>query len=85
MLKSIRRGEWSEQDVYAWFEMKKMSLEKLYYSDNVAIPHRPDRDAIRKLLLNVLEHHYGALDKIVQTQRSDSDKIVEEIRRLVGC
>lgn len=62
-LKSIRRGEWKEQDVYDWFNKKEKELESLYLTSK--IPYAPDEDKIKKLLLSVLEHHYGSLDKVI--------------------
>jgi uncharacterized protein len=62
-LKSIRRGEWTLQQVYDWFETKEQALESVYASSK--LPDRPDEDAIKQLLLECLEHHYGNLDACV--------------------
>jgi len=62
-LKSIRRGDWSEQAVLDYFSQKELSLEGLYQSSKLR--HGPDEEAIKALLLNCLEHHYGSLDKCV--------------------
>jgi len=62
-LKAIRRGEWKEQQVYDFFEQKEAALEKLY--EESKLPWGPDEDAIKMLLLNCLEEHYGALPIVV--------------------
>jgi uncharacterized protein len=62
-LKSIRRGEWKEEDIRKWFEDKEMELEKLYLQSS--LPHSPDEQRIKTLLLECLEHHYGNLDSCV--------------------
>lgn len=64
MLKAIRRGEWAEDQVVAYFDTKALELEKLYNSSTI-LPYGPDEQAIKELLLNCLEHHYGSLDKAV--------------------
>lgn len=64
MLKDIRRGNWTEQQVRDWFAKREPELEKLYL-ESKAVPHGPDEGAIKQLLLNCLEHHYGSLEKAV--------------------
>jgi hypothetical protein len=80
-LKSIRRGEVKQQDVIDFFNIKEKELEKLYHESNLR--HSPDWDALRKLLINCLEHHYGSLDKclIIQKEKEvgKAEKVLEEI------
>lgn len=64
MLKDIRRGNWTEQQVRDWFMEREKSLEKLYH-ESKAVPHQPNEGAIKQLLLSCLEHHYGSLEKAV--------------------
>lgn len=59
-LKSIRRGDWTPDQVTDYFEQKEKSLE-LAYSES-SLPYKADEDAIRLLLLKCLEHHYGSID-----------------------
>jgi predicted nucleotidyltransferase len=64
-LKAIRRGEWTEQQLREWFTDKEKSLERLY--ETSSLRHSPDETAIKQLLLDCLEHHYGNLsDCLVQ-------------------
>jgi len=61
-LKAIRRGEVTLDEVEKWFHEKERHLEKLY-SESTAIPHSPDENAIKQLLIDCLEMKYGTLEK----------------------
>lgn len=79
VLKSIRRGEWTEQQIRDYFASKEKDLETVYA--NSTLPWGPDEDAIKALLLNCLEQHYGSLDKaIVMPNRYES--ALREIREI---
>jgi predicted nucleotidyltransferase len=62
-LKSIRRGEWTEQQVRDYFTRKERELETLYHESK--LPWSPDEAGIKQLLLDCLEEHYGNLDNAV--------------------
>jgi hypothetical protein len=62
-LKSIRRGEWTEEQVRAYFTRKEAELEGLYQSSK--LPAGPDEERIKQLLLSCLEEHYGSLEKCI--------------------
>lgn len=62
-LKSIRRGEWTEEEINEYFTHKERQLEQAYADSD--LPNQPDVDAIRNLLMNCLEEHYGNLDEAV--------------------
>ncbi len=64
-LKAIRRGDVSEADVRRWAAEKEHTLERLY--ETSSLPHGPDEDAIKQLLLDCLEEHYGSLEGCVVT------------------
>jgi signal recognition particle GTPase len=66
ILKSIRRGEWSEQKLRGWFDEKEKHLEELYAKSTLR--HSPDEEAIKELLMNCLEQHYGSLDQAVKRE-----------------
>lgn len=57
LLKAIRNGEWTEQQVRDWFASKEKHLEQLY--TDCELPHRPDEEPIKQLLIDCLEEHYG--------------------------
>lgn len=60
-LKAIRRGDVSEADIRLWFASKEKYLLELYQTSTLR--HSPDEPAIKQLLIDCLEHHYGSLEK----------------------
>lgn len=68
-LKAIRRGEWTEERLRQWAADKEADLERAFAASK--LPAVPDETAIRTLLLNCLEEHYGNLsDCVVQPDRA---------------
>jgi predicted nucleotidyltransferase len=64
-LKAIRRGEVPPQEIRQWFSDKEKQLEELYNRETCPVPYSPDENAIKKLLLECLEHHYGNLSNCI--------------------
>ncbi len=80
-LKAIRNGGWAEQQVYDFFNQKESSLEELYHTST--LPYTPNEKAIKQVLLQILEAHYGSLDKCVENV--DKYKVlVNKIKELVN-
>jgi len=77
MLKAIRRGEWPLRDLKKWFADKETALEKVY--NESTLQHSPDEAAIKQLLLDCLEHHFGSLDACI-TIPNIAEKTLCEIR-----
>ena len=67
-LKSIRRGEWTLEQIERYFEEKEKSLEEVYLKST--LPHSADEPKIKQLLLDCLEHHYGSLSAVVARDAS---------------
>lgn len=63
-LKSIRRGEWTAEQLQSYFERKEAELESAYTSSTLR--HSPDEEAIKTLLLQCLEEYYGSLEGCVE-------------------
>lgn len=59
VMKSIRRGEWKEEDLRAWVIAKDKALETAYVQ--CSLPEKPPLEPIKQLLVNCLEAHYGSL------------------------
>ncbi len=78
-LKAVRRGEWSKEQLREFFNHKEKQLEALYLSSSLR--QKPDERAIRQLLLNCLEHHYGSLEGCVA---ADKDKGSEALQKLAA-
>jgi predicted nucleotidyltransferase len=79
-LKAIRRGDVKEEEVISWFSEKEKYLEKLY--ETSPLQHSPDEGAIKSLLLNCLEHHYGSLHNVVVTEDA-SKAVLRKVKELV--
>jgi predicted nucleotidyltransferase len=80
MLKSIRRGEWTLQQLLEYFEKKCVDLESAKAKS--CLPPRPDEPAIRDLLLRALEMHYGTLDGCVRVPGRAED-LLRRIREQI--
>lgn len=78
-LKAIRRGEWQLEYLIEWFEQKEKQLEQLYLDSK--LPDRPDHKMLNKLLIDVLEAHYGSLSEVVKYDRSE--QLLFELQQLV--
>jgi hypothetical protein len=61
-LKAIRRGEVSEADLRAWAISKEKQLDELALRS--LLPEEPNESAVRQLLRDCLEEHYGSLDSL---------------------
>lgn len=80
-LKAIRRGEWTMQQIEDYFASKEKSLEEVYAKSTLR--HKPDEAVIKKILLEVLEEHFGTLDGMIETQ-DHYKNIIRQIQTLVN-
>ena len=72
LLKAVRRGDWTKEEVIDWVDSKALHLEKVRDSNNV-LPSKPREHEVKELLLNCLEHHYGSLgDALILPDRYKS-------------
>ena len=81
MLKSIRRGEWTADQVREYFTKSEARMADLYQT-STAVPYKPDEEAIKELLLNCLEEHYGSLSDAVHVE-GRALKAVNEISNVL--
>jgi hypothetical protein len=79
-LKSIRRGEWTMEDIENYFNQKERELENIY--SRSSLRYSPDEAKIKQLLLNCLEMHFGSLDKCVVKQ-GEVETLVFEIQNVI--
>lgn len=63
-LKSVRRGEWTLEEIDRYQRENEARLMKLY--DSSTLPHKPRIDEIRQLLIDCLEQHFGNLKNCVE-------------------
>lgn len=80
ILKAVRRGEWSEEKLRGWFDSKEKHLEELYTKSTLR--HSPDEEAIKDILMNCLEQHYGSLDTVVKRE-VPVDRMISELRSVL--
>jgi hypothetical protein len=78
-LKAIRRGEWTADQVRDFFVRKECDLEAAYAQS--PLPHGPDEDRIKQLLLDCLEMHYGSLRGAIETPGQERD-LLRQIKEL---
>jgi hypothetical protein len=69
---------WTEQ-LETYFAQKEVALEETYTKSTLR--YGPDEPAIKELLFNVLEEHYGSLDKCVVKQ----DAVVSALRKVISA
>ena len=74
-LRHIREGGWTLDQLEEWFEEMEIGLEKAY--NNSTLPYTYDEDAMKQLLLECLEIHYGSIEGAVGSGESDSALIRE--------
>ncbi len=79
-LKAIRNGDWSQAALEDYFSRKEPHLESLYQASS--LPDMPNTDAVRQLLVDCLEQHYGSLDAAV-TKMDKSSRALADIRKIL--
>lgn len=80
-LKSIRRGEWTLEQLKEHFFAKEKDLETLYV--NSTLQKMPDENAIKQILMDCLEMHYGSLSNAI-TIPKDIEKLVKELDTVIN-
>lgn len=80
ILSSIRRGEWTKERLFNWFQSKETVLEELYIKSDLRV--KPDFEDVKSLLMECLEAYYGSIDKAIVI--NNNDNLLEDIKKLVG-
>lgn len=78
-LKSIRRGEWTKEQVEEYFKDKENHLEEVYLKSD--LPKFPNIDKIRALLVECIEMHYDLSE--YKSEQSDAERKIEEIKKIL--
>jgi len=81
MLKAIRRGEYSLEQIEDYFKAKDLLMEGLY--DKSSLPYSPDSIKIKTLLLNCLEEFYGDISNCIAVKDKYSQAI-KDISKIIG-
>ncbi len=80
-LKAIRRGEWTLEYLKEWFQEKEKHLEDLY--NKSTLRNKPDEEAIKTLLLECLEMHYGSLSEAIRIT-PDIEAMARDLREVLS-
>jgi len=86
-LKSIRNGEWNQEQIINYFETKERELEKIYLESK--LQHSPNIDNIKRLLLQCLEMHYGSISDAIKTNvpvekiLDDMEQYIQNLRKMI--
>lgn len=81
ILRAIRAGDWTLERLEQWFADKEQGLNKLYIDSSIQTS--PDEAAIKKLLMECLEMHFGDLSKLAVKVETPLDLMVRELETLV--
>lgn len=84
-LKSIRKGEWSFEQLTSWFDNKMISLETVF--ENSTLQNTPDENKIKCILIECLEMTYGNIDNLLKISTTDSasnKKLISELKGLIS-
>jgi predicted nucleotidyltransferase len=80
LYRKVRAGEWSLEYLEKWFEDKEKHLEEVL--NRSTIPFAPDEDAIKRLLLECLEMHFGSLTEAVKLE-TPVEKMLSEMQMVI--
>lgn len=80
-LKAIRRGEWTLEQIERHFEGKERALENTYAAS--PLRHSPDEGAIKTVLFNCLETHFGSLSGAVSREPS-VDRLIRDLQDVIA-
>lgn len=81
LLKSIKRGELKLREVEDLAQSIISRLEKLQL--NTTLPIEVNKEKVKRTLINVIESHYGSIDKLVKLEESEADKKLALIRDIL--
>jgi uncharacterized protein len=79
ILKSVRNGMYSIEEMKAWFKEKELHLQKLYVDSK--IPYSPNWDVLRTLLIQCFEIRYGSINEASNDILLYKEKL-KQIRKL---
>lgn len=79
-LKSIRRGEWTLEQIQNHFDGKERALENTYAQSTLA--HSPDEARIKEVLLRCLEMHFGSVADAIRREPS-VERLVRDMQEVL--
>lgn len=79
LLKNIRAGQWTLEQLEEWFFKRRQDLETLYVDSKLR--SAPDYDTLKSLLMQCLEARYGSLSAYFNLEGSDQ-VAADKLRRI---
>jgi uncharacterized protein len=81
-LKSIRRGEWTQEQIQDFFTTKERTLEDVYIKSKLR--QKPAIEEIKELLMNCLEEYFGRLDFLQKKINSNCTWLIRDIEEVLA-
>lgn len=81
LLKHVRQGGWTLQELIEWFADKESFLSKLYNKSE--LQPEPNYTAIRNLLLECIESVYGTLGDVIYQPITNAEKFMVELKAML--
>lgn len=84
ILKTVRNGEWTLDQLQKWFDSKVIFLEEEYSKSTLR--YAPDESVIKKILMECLEMTYGNIDNLLKvSNHSETEKnLISDLKKLVS-
>ncbi len=82
VMKSVRNGEWTLDQVMDYFDRNERKLEEYYHSST--LQYSPDKEKIKQLLIDCLEAHYGSIrNSVILGVQSKEAEALQQIASIV--
>lgn len=81
ILNSIRRGEWTLDQLSEWHQMKERQLEELYIKSDLR--HKPEEARVKDLLMETIEMHYGTISQSF-VKEANVDSMIREMESVIA-
>lgn len=87
VMKAVRRGEWTTEQIYAFMQEKDKSMEVAY--NRCTLPEYPNEQALLDILVKCIEMHYGDLSGFYEKEDwavgalKNIDEVIAGIRKKI--
>jgi predicted nucleotidyltransferase len=69
LMKAVRRGEWTLEELEEWFKRRTAELETLYIDSD--LQYSPNESKLKELLYQCIEAHHGSLSNYFNLEGSE--------------
>jgi predicted nucleotidyltransferase len=81
-LRGVLKGNLTLEQLRGWVAAKEKAMEALYQTST--LPWGPDENALKQLLVDCMEEHYGSLAQVRKTAVETEGKATDTLRRIKG-